>query len=308
VGLELLAVLLEIRDPVAQLSLDLVDGPLHRLLLDDVVGRGPDRDVIDHVEDLTGEWIEVLDALDLISEELNPICGLGVRRVDLEHLSARPEGATPERRVVAPVLHADQLPEDVGAVDPVAGLEELHLLAVELRRADSVDAGNRGNDDHIAAGEQRRRRGVAQAVDLVVDGRVLLDIEILRRHVRLGLVVVVVAHEVLDGVLGEELPELVAELRRQGLVVGDHQRRALNALDHPGHREGLARAGCAEQRLEALARVEALGEGVDRLGLVGGGAVRRIELEISHRDQRTGGSPPTDTAAGEHRPPRHLLS
>ena len=43
--------------------------------------------------------------------------------------------------------------------------------------------------------------------------------------VRLGLVVVVVADEVLDRVVGKELAELVAELRRQRLVVRDHQRR-----------------------------------------------------------------------------------
>ena len=72
-------------------------------------------------------------------------------------------------------------------------------------------------------------RGVAEPVDLVVDRGVLLDVEVLRRDVGLGLVVVVVADEVLDGVLGEELAELVAELRRQRLVVGDHQRRAAGA-------------------------------------------------------------------------------
>ena len=38
------------------------------------------------------------------------------------------------------------------AVDPLADLEQLHLLAVELRRADPVDAGDRGDDDHVARG------------------------------------------------------------------------------------------------------------------------------------------------------------
>jgi len=43
----------------------------------------------------------------------------------------------------------------------------------------------------------------AQAVDLVVDRAVLLDVEILRRDVGLGLVVVVVGDEVVDLVLGK---------------------------------------------------------------------------------------------------------
>ena len=62
---------------------------------------------------------------------------------------------------------------------------------------------------------------MAQPVDVVVPRRVLLDVEVGLWDVRLGLVVVVVGDEVLDGVVGEELPELVAELRGQGLVVRD---------------------------------------------------------------------------------------
>jgi hypothetical protein len=60
---------------------------------------------------------------------------------------------------------------------------------------------------------------VAHAVDLVVDDGVLLDVGVARGDVRLGLVVVVVADEVLDGVVGEELLELAVELRRERLVV-----------------------------------------------------------------------------------------
>jgi hypothetical protein len=96
--------------------------------------------VVDHVEDLAGEGVEVLDGLDLVAEELDPVGGFRVGGINLEDLPPRAEGAAAERGVVAPVLHSDQLPKDLGAVDPVADLEELHLLAVELRRADPVDA------------------------------------------------------------------------------------------------------------------------------------------------------------------------
>ena len=47
----------------------------------------------------------------------------------------------------------------------------------------------------------------------------------LRGQVRLGLVVVEVADEVLDRVLREELAELGVELRGERLVVGEDQRR-----------------------------------------------------------------------------------
>jgi hypothetical protein len=77
------------------------------------------------------------------------------------------------------------------------------MLLVVVRRAEAVDAGDAGHDDHVAPGEERAGRRVAQAVDLVVDRGVLLDVGVRCRDVGLGLVVVVVADEVLDGVVGK---------------------------------------------------------------------------------------------------------
>src|SRR5204862_7096115 len=94
--------------------------------------------------------------------------------------------------------------------------------------------------------------------------------------------VVVVADEVLDGVLGEEFPELVAELRGERLVVGDDERRALHSLDYSGHRERLAGPRRPEKREESLVGAQPLGERRDRLGLVGGGGVGRIQLKLRH--------------------------
>jgi hypothetical protein len=54
---------------------------------------------------------------------------------------------------------------------------------------------------------------VTEPVDLVVAARVLLDIRVAPRQVRLGLVIVEVADEVLDLVVREELAELGIELR-----------------------------------------------------------------------------------------------
>ena len=127
----------------------------------------------------------------------------------------------------------------------------LAVVVVGLRRAEAEDARHRGDDDHVAAREQRRRGGVAQPVDLLVDRRVLLDVEVPRRDVGLGLVVVVVGDEVLDRVRREVRPELVAELRGERLVVGHDQRRPLHRLDRRRHRHRLAGAGGAQQRRAA---------------------------------------------------------
>jgi hypothetical protein len=74
----------------------------------------------------------------------------------------------------------------------------------------------------------------------------------------------------------QELAELVAELRGQRLVVRDQQSRALDLLDDPAHRRRLAGSGRAEQRLEAFASLQALGELLDRLRLVPDRPARRM--------------------------------
>jgi hypothetical protein len=105
-------------------------------------------------------------------------------------------------------------------------------------------------------------------IDLVVDRRFLLDVRVGGGDVGLGLVVVVVADEVLDGVLGEEAAEFLVELRGQRFVVGHHQRRPVHVGDHVRHGERLARAGDSKQRLMRVAAVQPVSELGDRANLV----------------------------------------
>ena len=121
--------------------------------------------------------------------------------------------------VVALVLHVDEAAQSASCgwwSRPSLKLED--ELLVLARLAETVDAGHGGHDDHVAALEEGARGGVAQLVDLLVDVRVLGDVGVGARDVGLGLVVVVVRDEVLDGVLREELAELGVELRGERLV------------------------------------------------------------------------------------------
>ena len=101
-------------------------------------------------------------------------------------------------------------------LEGIAHLDPQHAVDVLLRRAQAVDARHGGDHHDVAAGQQRVGGRVPQSFDLLVDGGVLLDVGVGLRDVRLGLVVVVVADEVLDRVVGEELPQLVAELGEIG--------------------------------------------------------------------------------------------
>ncbi len=89
--------------------------------------------------------------------------------------------------------------------------------------------------------DERIGGGQAKALDLLVDGGVLLDEGVGLRDVGLGLVVIEVADEILDRVVRQEqFLEFRAQLRGQGLVVGNDQGGPTIAGDHIGHGEGFA--------------------------------------------------------------------
>ena len=223
---------------------------------------------------LAGERVDDGEAVDGVAEHLDAQHRLLVGGVHLDGVAPHPELAPAERHVVAVVLHVDQAAQDGALVVVDAGVELEQLAPVLLRVAHAVDAADAGDDDHVPPGEQRRRRRVAQPVDLVVDRAVLLDVGVAGGDVGLGLVVVVVADEVLDPVLREELLELRRQLRGEALVRGQDQRGPLHLLDRPGDGGALAAAGDAQQRLEAVAPLDARRQLPDGLGLV----ARRFEV------------------------------
>ena len=89
-------------------------------------------------------------------------------------------------------------------------------------------------------------------------------------HVGFGLVVVVIRHEILDGIVGEELFEFGGELGGQGFVVGHHDGRPLDFLNDVGHGERFAAAGHAQHGLEDGAVIDALRQPGHRLRLIAG--------------------------------------
>ena len=124
------------------------------------------------------------------------------------------------------------------------------------------------------------------------------------RDVRLGLVVVVVADEVLDRVVGEDLAELVGELRAERLVGCDHEGRPLERLHHVRDRERLPGAGGAQERQGLLAGRHGVGQLSDRTRLVAGGPEVGGDTERGH-EPRSG--PRADTAGCTSRATRHML-
>ncbi len=112
------------------------------------------------------------------------------------------------------------------------------------------------------------RRRMPHAVDLFVDRGFFFDVGVGARHISFRRVVIVVRHEIFDGVVGEEILELAIELGGERFIGREDQRRALGALDDVRHGIGLAGTGDAEQYLVALIGVGALHQFGDGRGLI----------------------------------------
>ena len=219
-----------------EIRADLVDAGEQRLARRDVVRLRIDRRARRALRDLARQRIEEADLLDLVVEQLDAHgVLLRLRGKDVDDVAAHAIRAAREVERVARVLELRQAAQEIALVQRRAAREVQHHAVVRLGIAEAVDRRHRRHDDDVAPLEQGLRRRQPHLLDVAVDRRVLLYVRVARGNVRLGLVVVVVRNEVLDGVVRKELAHLAVELRRQRLVVREDQRRPLHGADHGGH-------------------------------------------------------------------------
>ena len=171
-------------------------------------------------QQLAGERVYLHDAVNIIAEELNAQGQLLVRRLDFQGVAADAELAPAEVNIIALVLHVHQLAEELLPVVGGAPLQAGDKAAVFLGFAQAVDAGYRGDNEHVAALKEGAGGGVAQLVNLLVDINLFFDVGVGAGDIGFRLVVVVVADEVLHGVFGEELLELAGRAGRPGSCCG----------------------------------------------------------------------------------------
>jgi hypothetical protein len=232
--------------------------------------------------------VDALHGLDLVPPQLDADGVLVAGGEDVEGVAAHPERAGLEGGVVALVVDVDEAADEGAPLQALPHLQEEVVLAVLRGRAEAVDAGDRRHDDDVPPRHERLRRAVPELLDLLVDVRLLGDVGVRLRHVRLGLVVVVVGDEVLHGVLGEEGPHLLVELGRERLVVADDERRPVQLLDGLRHDVRLADTRDPLQGDVALAGAHGPHDGVDGRPLVASGLERGLQGEGQRDSSRPG--------------------
>ena len=97
---------------------------------------------------------------------------------ELQGVAAHAEPRPLEGLVVALVLEVHEVAQDGVAPVRPAALEAQDGGPVVDRRAQAVDAADRGHDDHVAPLEERLGGRVAELVDLLVAAGVLLDVRV----------------------------------------------------------------------------------------------------------------------------------
>ena len=219
-----------------------------------MVAVGENLHIIEARDLLARQRIELDDVLDLVAEEADaPGRILIVGRENLQIVALHTEIAAGEAGIVALILERDQLADDLALVLDLPLLHREGHGRIGFDRPDAIKAGHRRDDDDVVPFEQRAGGRMAHPVDALVHARFFFDIGVGPRHIGFGLIIVVIADEIFDRVVGKEALELAIELGRQDLVGRQDQRGALQRLDRLGHGEGLAGAGDAQQHLIALA-------------------------------------------------------
>ena len=223
------SLLLQLFLPPAQLFLNADDGAIALVLGHHIVRLGIDghaRQIFLAGPDFSGEWIDLADRVDLIAPHLEPVALIFVGGIDLDDISAHAKRAAAQI-FAALVLNIDEAAEQRFARSLLPLFDHHQHSVIRFRRADAVNAGNRGDNDNVATFEERARRAHPQFIELVIDGRFFVDVQIGGRHIRFRLVKIVVADEIFDGVVREKAFELVVELRGKRFIVGQHERRAI---------------------------------------------------------------------------------
>ena len=209
------------------------------------------------------------------TEELNANDFVGIGESDVHGVTPDAELAACEVCVVADILRADESFEECIHRKVVATCEGKAAGGEVLRAANTIEAADGCDDDDILSAAQECGKCVkSEAVDLLIDGKILLYIGIGRGDVGFGLVVVVIGDEILDGVTGKESLHLGVELCGECFVVTEDECGAVEPCDDVCDGECFAGAGNAQECLRGCALPDTFREAVDSLGLVACGAER----------------------------------
>ena len=191
-----------------------------------------------------GNSIDLGNAVYFITEELNTdgtACPVG--RINLQCISANPELITGEIHVITLIADLRKLSKHMIHGILLSHTKGDHHTLIIDRVTQTVQAADRRNHNYIPTLKKCGGCAVTQTVDLLINGRILLDIGIRVGNICFRLIIIIVGDKILHRVIGEKLTEFCAELCCQGLIVGKNQGRLIDFFNNRSHGKGFAGTG-----------------------------------------------------------------
>ena len=202
-----------------QFAFNLASGVRDSVFRKDVVFGRINIDIVEPLDFFACERVDDRQFFDFVAPQFNPVGEFFVGRPDFNDIAANAEVASRGCNIVSRVLNIAEFPEQVVAINRSTNADGDHHLEVIFGRAQAVDATDAGHDDDIATADQGTGCQQPQPVDFFIDRRIFFDVNVALRNVGFGLIVVVIADEIGNGIVREEVPEFAVELRRQSFVM-----------------------------------------------------------------------------------------
>ena len=208
-GLDELVFRPELHHLLVALLLNFQHGPLELLFRGNIVAGGINRHMVHIPLNQPGHGVDLADAVDFISEKLHPNGPAGpIGGVNLQGVPPDPEFIPGKVNIVALIANFRQLFQYLIHRPLLTHPQRNDHALVVNGIAQTVQAADGGHNDHIPPLKQRGGCGVAQPVDLLIDGGILFNIGVRMGNVCLGLIVVVVGNEIFHNIVWKKLPEL----------------------------------------------------------------------------------------------------
>ena len=123
---------------------------------------------------------------------------------------------------------------------------------------------------------------MSEPINLIINLRIFLNVRIATGDVGLRLIIIKIADKIMHLVVRKKLLKLRKQLRRQGLVMRQHQRRHIGSSNDIRHSKCLTRTRHAQQRLLAFASLQTIHQLSNRRWLVAGRLIVGDEIELAH--------------------------
>ena len=227
-------------------------------------------------QNLASQRVNPRNSIDIIAKKLHSISRFTARRKDINHVAFDAKCTARKVDIVTMILNIHQLAQKFVLQTPFAALHRNRQIIIIRRRAQTINAADARHDNHVAPRKQSVGSGMAQAINLFVDSRILFDVGIARSDVSFWLVIIKIADEIMNFVVGEKLFEFAEQLGSESFVVRQNQRRHVPLSDNIRHCKSFTATRHAEQHLLALAVVQTIQQLGDRLRLIASRLIRRL--------------------------------